>query len=177
MISLPLCGCGGKTIRAQESFTAWRGDFLAREEHSITAAVRISQEDAVSEYTLAYALTPEEETVEVLAPELIASIKAHIEEDSARLSYDGVILDAGSSAGGLTPMTALPRLMDFIESGHLESSWAETRDGLELYATELELEDGSKLVLWQEQAGMTPVYGEIRVQNAVEAAIDIQEIS
>lgn len=176
MISLLLCGCG-KSQQAEESFTQWRETFSQRGEHSITADLQFSQGKAVDEYTLSYLLNSQEEVVEVLAPELIAQVKAHMEPDAARLSFDGVILDAGGSPQGLSPMTALPMLMDFILEGHPEGSWREKRDGRELTVTELELSDGSKMTLWQTTSDMTPVYAEIRGGSTVEASIEITQIS
>lgn len=177
MISLLFCGCGGNTAKAEESFLSWRESFLQQEGHSIKADVRFSADGAISEYILEYVLNSEEETVEVLAPELIAHVKAHTEGGAARLSYDGVILDAGRGSAGLSPMNAIPVMMDFIEKGHLESSWTEKKDGAELTVTELELDDGSKLTLWQNAGDMVPLCGEIRGGDAVELYIEIDEIN
>jgi len=177
MISLLFCGCGGNTAKAEESFLSWREGFLQQGGHNITADVRFSADGTVSEYTLEYVLNSQEETVEILAPELIANVKAHIEGEASRLSYDGVILDAGHGNTGLSPMNALPVMIDFIEKGHLESSWTEKKDGAELIVTELELDDGSKLTLWQNAEDMAPLCGEIRGSSAVELYIEIDEIN
>lgn len=176
MIILPLCGCGGSQ-QAQEDFTQWRESFSQAGEHGITAQVRFSQDGAVSEYLLSYMLTSQEETVEVLEPELIAKVKAHMEGEAPRLSFDGVILEAGGSVEDISPMTAMPLFMDFVLSGHLEGVWTEKKDGQELIVSELERDDGSKMTLWQSAADMTPLYAEIRGNSAVEAAIDIRQIN
>ena len=176
MIILPLCGCGGSQ-QAQESFLQWRESFSQAEEHGMTAHIRFSQDESVGEYLLSYTLNSQEETVEVLEPELIAKVKAHMEGEKPRLSFDGVILDAGGSIEDISPMTALPLFMDFVLSGHLEGVWTEKKDGQELIVSELERDDGSKMTLWQSAADMTPLYAEIRGGNAVEAAIDIRQIN
>lgn len=176
MISLlTLWGCQSPRQLEQE-FEDWRLSFSQDKELGIDARVSWSEGGGVSEYQLAYRLSPEEETVEILSPELIAKVKAHMEGEEPRLSYDGVILDAG---GGdvLSPMTALPLFNDFITEGHTEGVWTEEKDGRELLAAELELADGSKMTLWLDGEGPSPLYAEIRQNAAVSAAILIEDIT
>lgn len=163
-----LCGCSA-SAKYEEMFQIWRADFLALEAHEIEAVVTASDADTVCDYTLLYTAVGEIETVEVLAPELIAKVRASIEKGETRLSFDGVMLETGSElTGNLSPLTSLPHLMEMLREGHLESSWREHQEELELVVTELEMPDGAVLCLWQESGDMRPVYAEIRGADRTE---------
>lgn len=169
-ISLVLIGGCKSPVKYEEVYTSWRAEMLSRETHAIEAVVTASDEETACTYTLSYVLNAERETVEVLAPELIAKIKAQVEkDDSVRLSYDGAILDTGSAlAEELSPLMALPAFMDFLRQGHIERSWRESEDDMQLIVTDLEMPDGRRLTLWQQASDMTPVYAEMRSENRVE---------
>lgn len=169
-ISLILISGCGSAAKYEEAYTSWRAEVLGRETHAIEAVVTASDEETVCEYTLSYTLDAERETIEVLAPELIAKIRAQVEKDeSVRLSYDGVILDTGSAlAEELSPLMALPTFMDILREGHVERVWRETEDDTQLIVTDLEMPDGRRLTLWQRAADMVPAYAELRSENRVE---------
>ncbi len=171
-----LCGCS-KSAKYEEMYTNWRDSFLAGAEHSIEAVVTAQDEKKVSEFTLLYTLNSEGETVEVLAPEMIAKVKAHIESGKAGLSYDGVILETGSALSEqLSPLMSLATFMDILAEGHPENSWQEKKDGAELIVTELEMPDGTILTLWQNQSDMCPVYADIRSAERVEIKIKFTKV-
>ena len=52
-------------------------------------------------------------------------MKARIEAESAELEYEGLILDAGEVAEGLSPVTALPQLCEAIRTAYVELAWTE----------------------------------------------------
>ena len=180
MLALTMCllimyGCSG-SVKYEEKYQNWRENYLSLTEHEITAAVKSSDDEKVCDYTLRYLLSSESETVEVLAPETIARIKASIEPDSVRLDYDGVMLETGSSlAKELSPLMALPIFNDVIHDGYLENSWRETEDGTELVVTELEMPDGTRMTLWLTNADMKPVYADIRSGDKIQIKINITE--
>ncbi|MFR3291205.1 MAG: hypothetical protein ACLTSG_13710 [Lachnospiraceae bacterium] len=61
-------------------------------------------------YTLRCVSGAQGSEVEALAPELIAGVRARLDAEGAALEYEGLILDAGEVAEGLSPVTALPKL-------------------------------------------------------------------
>ena len=176
MISLTLlCGCS-KSAKHEGKFTNWRADYLAASEHQIEAAVTASDDDKVCEYTLLYTQNAERETVEVISPQLIAKVKAQIGDKEVSLSYDGAMLDTGSTlSGNLSPLMALPTLMKVIKEGHVENSWSETINKAALTVTELEMPDGTIMTLWQRSSDMTPVHVDVRNGERVEIKIDIKK--
>ena len=172
-----LTGCSAGN--GGEKFEAWRGDYLAAGEHSITADVTASNGDRAAEYTLEYSETSEGEKIAVVSPEEIAGVSAHIDPggDKTELCFDGVVLDTGvSTASGLSPMTALPDFEDFIESGHVEYSGRDKDEDADMAVTELETPDSSRMTLWQDAATMEPIKALIRSADAVEITISFTQI-
>ena len=171
-----LCGCS-KSEKYEGKFTTWRDSYISLAEHSIEAVVTASDEDKVCEYTLLYTMNADGEAVKVLAPELIADITAHIEKDGTRLSFEGAMLETGSTLSeNLSPLMALPTFMDIIKDGHTENSWRETKDEKELLVTELEMPDGTIMTLWQNSTDMSPVYADVRSGDRVEIKINFTKV-
>jgi hypothetical protein len=171
-----LTGCASGS-RDKISFENWRADFISAETHEITAVVTCTGTDSVSEYTLSYRKTAEGEYVEVLDDELIAGVTAHIENDKTELLFDGVVLETGSSLdGSLSPVSALPMLMDGLTEGYVKTTGRQKRDGEELLVTELEMADASRIAIWQKQNSMEPVFATIRSGESVDITISFTQI-
>ena len=69
-------------------------------------------------------------TVEVLAPEEIAGIRAVLDGENRYLVYDGEVLNAGPvSREGISPAECLPRLLDALREGWLLEESEEEVDG------------------------------------------------
>ena len=95
--------------------------------------------------------------VTVIEPETISGISARVKDDSARLEYDGVILDIGSlDANGLCPMSALPVTVMALRNAHVDSVWEE--DGMT--AARLIVSDDTSVTVWLD-GEMTPCSAEI----------------
>lgn len=177
MSLLLLCGCAA-TEKLEERYVVWHEGFVAEVEHEISADISFSSGDKVCDYSLSYMSTSEAETIEVIEPELISRVEASIIGGEMELSFNNAVLETGCGlADGLSPLTSLPRFMDFIRGGHLENIGRETgKEGVELIVSELELADGSKMTMWQSEQSMTPVAAAIRTHKAVDAKINITNI-
>lgn len=178
MISLfILPGCSQRE-QLEKEFSAWRTAFLERPSHTITAEITSTMDDGHTEYELRYYRDSEQEAIRVLSPALIADVTARIEDDGSYLSFDGIMLETGTGISEtLSPLTALPIFMDFLESGYIKDVWSEREGDYDLAVTELELPDGSRLTLWQDKTDMTPLYAAIRSGSTVEIRIKPIEIS
>lgn len=118
-----LTACGGDAARS--AFEDLRAS-MAGGTAEITALVTAWGRDGTqTEYTLRCASDGAASEVETLAPELISGVKARIEAESAELEYEGLILDAGEVAEGLSPVTALPQLCEAIRTAYVELAWTE----------------------------------------------------
>ena len=134
MIILPLllAGCGGGEqeggTSADELALQIRTEYLAMTACAATVDITADYGQRVYEYTLTVSWQKEGETVlTVVAPENIAGITARIQEGSAILEYDGASLETGLlSAEGLSPMEAVPAIIDYILAGFIAECDFET---------------------------------------------------
>lgn len=172
LISLMLlAGCKG-SAQQEENFNRWKAGFLSIGELELEAEVSVSDDNSICRYKLLYERNGDGQIVEVLEPRLISKVKAHLKDEKAELSYDGAILETGSAVTErLSPIMALPTFMEFLKEGHFEGAWTENVDGKEMLVTELELADGMRMTLWQENENLAPVLAAIRSDEQVEVKI------
>ena len=128
-LCLLLASCGtGEETTAQ----TLRQPYLDMEGCTMTAQIACARQDLAWEGTVACEYVPEgASTVEVLAPELIAGVKAVVEGETFSLSYEGEILNfVPLTEEELTPLNVLPRLMAALREGWLleenREAWEET---------------------------------------------------
>ena len=63
-------------------------------------------------------------TITVLSPASISGVSARVEQGGTALEYDGLILDTGDlDAFGLSPMSALPLMVEALCRGHADAFW------------------------------------------------------
>lgn len=177
MISLALLsGCANAQL-SEDKFGQWRQDFVSAPRRLIEAEVTAISEESETVFILRCESTALEDRVEVIAPEMLSKVSASVGGEENTLSYDGAVLALGGDAGErISPMMALPMLMDFLRESHFEGSWTETMDGAEVTVTELEDAQGRRLRLWQETDSMQPRFASIRSGDETELKIQIQKI-
>ena len=111
-------------------------------------------------------------TVEVLAPETAAGVKAILRGEDLTLEDEDVCLPAGTlSAQEISPAACLPRLMSALREGWLleenRERWGDT-DCLRLTLDQTGQEAGKILsTLWLDLADGTPLRGEIAVDGEI----------
>ncbi len=170
ILCLLLGGCGAG---AEEEASQLRDFYHDMEGCTMEAELFCTQNDREWTAQLRCDYMPEgESTVEVLAPDTIAGVKAVLEDGSYALEYEDLALNAGYVSGQqISPMTLLPRLMGALRDGWLleenEELWEET-PCLRLTVDQSGLQDG-KIVstLWLRQEDGTPVRGEVAVDGEI----------
>ncbi len=159
-LCLLLTACGGRAERAR--FQQFSRELADREGLSFTADVRAEYPDRSVSFTLAYRADADGETMTVLDPELIRGISARLAPGSTTLEYEGMILDLGSLDDfGLSPVSALPALVDALKNGHLDSQWEENGE----LAFDLIRDDALSATVWFEPESMTPRRAELRSEG------------
>ena len=167
---LLLSSCGAGASRKQ--YEQFSQELSSQSSLSFTAQLRAEYEDKTAEFTLCYERDEDGQTVTVLAPELIAGVKAHIAAGNTALEYDGVRLDTGElDSYGLTHMSALPVLVDAMLNGHLDSRWQE--DGKSV--CQLISNDHLSVSVWFETESMTPVRAELASDGRVTVCCEISD--
>ena len=147
------------------------------------AEVSCTQDGAAWEATLQCDYVPEgETTVEVLAPETIAGVKAVLSDGEVELVYEDQCLNAGNlSSQEVSPMACLPQLMSALRDGWLleesEEDWQET-SCFRLTVDQTGEQNGKILsTLWLRQEDGTPLRGEIAVDGEIILTADFTSFS
>ena len=98
----------------------------------------------------------------VTAPEQAAGVTAHLRDGASALAFDDIILPAGDLNGaGLTPLTALPYVVQAIRSGYVDLTW--TEDGLQV--VQLITDDHTAVRLYLD--GTVPQCAELSVDDTL----------
>jgi hypothetical protein len=164
---LLLAGCSS-TAGYEEKLMQYRETLAQSQEISFQAALKADYGDNVLEYELQYTETAEGATVEIMSPELIAGVKAHVDGENDTLEYDGLILETGDlTDDGLTPVSALPALVESLRSGYLQKLWLEDTGDGEVVAAQIAVSDSCTQTIWLEEDTLTPLYSEITCENQV----------
>ena len=178
MISLLLTGCGGSAAGAEQKIEKQRDTLASSELMSFTADVTASLGEEAFQCTLACAATAEEITVEVVKPELIAGVRAHLRDGEAEVEYENVRLSLGGVATeGLHPISAMPILCKALKTGHIVRAWLEKESSGELVAAEIFSDENYGLTLWFDKSTLTPVHAELSEteSGAVVITCDIRD--
>ena len=169
---LLLTGCGSRAD--EKRFAAFSEELSKKDTLSFLAELRAEYADRTVEFTLAYTRDAEGETIRVLKPERISGICAHLAPGSSTLEFESLILDAGPlDPYGLTPMNALPKLVETLCTGHLDSHW--TEDGAPV--CHLVLDDHLSASVWFESGSMIPSYAELQSDDTVHVFCTIRDWS
>ena len=169
MITL-LTGCGAAGVsEAEELALTIRGEYLAMEGCSLQAAITADYGQRVYEYGMEVSVTGDETVLTLTAPETVAGLTARITGEEGLLEFDGVSVETGPLDGnGLTPVSALPALLEAARSGYI------TACTLEEEGTVLRVDcgdptgspgTGTETVLWFDAATHALVKGEISVDG------------
>ena len=171
-LCLLLTGCGGETSQKQAA-TA-RKPYQDMTGCKIEAAVTCGtgSEDALT-FTLHCDYSPEgETTVEVLAPETVAGVKAVLTGDQLKLQYADICLDAGTlSDEEVSPLICPARLMSSLRSGWLLEQNEEKVGEIPCLRLCMDqtTDSGGKILstVWLRKDDNTPVCGEITVGDEI----------
>ena len=182
MMALLLSGCGAGETKETTADTL-RGLYREMSGCTMEAVVRCDQEGLEWEGSLACQYLPGgESTVEVLAPEEIAGVKAIVREEDWSLAYEGEILNIlPVTEEELSGAVCLPRLMDALREGWLleegRETWAE-KDCLRLRLDQTGQGEGKIIsTLWLDSSDGTPVYGEVALEETTLFTVEFTAFS
>ena len=170
MTTLLLAGCGTAGVsEAEELALTIRGEYLAMDRCAVQAAVTADYGQRVYQYEMAVSVNGPETVLTLSAPETVAGLTARLSGEENLLEFDGVSVETGPLDGdGLTPVSALPALLEAARSGYI------TACALEEDGTLLRMDcgdpagspgTGTEIVLWFDAAAHTLVRGEVSVDG------------
>ena len=119
MITLLLTACGGagEEHGPMEQALAIRGEYLAGQDCTARLDVTADYGQRVYTYTVDVTVSDGRTTLQVVAPEEVAGVTAHLDGAQGSIEYDGTMLETGElSADGLTPLSAVPALLESARS-------------------------------------------------------------
>lgn len=133
MMTLLLSGCGAKNDNSPEQLAAViRGEYLSMTAWSATVDLSAGYGEQVFDFTVDAAWEKEGELVlTVTKPDLLSGITARMRDGETVLEYDGTGLSLGMlDLSGLTPVTALPALMECVTKGYMaRCGWSGEGEG------------------------------------------------
>lgn len=167
MLMLLLTACGGEEKDPAAELQAQYANLTGA---VMEAEVSCHYADEDRAYTLLCDYAPDRSTVTVLSPANLAGISATVENGTLTLSYEDVSLDAGGySAAAISPVAALPKLMQAAASGYVTEKSEETvgeRHCLRL-ACDLPDDEGTVYTTWFDQETLLPLRSEISAEGTV----------
>ena len=178
MLMLLLTACGGgeeKDLGAE-----LQQQYAQLSAATMEADITCHYGDEVREYTMLCAYTPDSSTVTVLAPEDLAGISATVSGGELTLSYDDISLDAGTySAAAVSPVAALPRLMEAAGRGFVTEHSRETvgeRQCLRL-CCDLEGQEETVYATWFDEETLLPIRSEILDDGVLVFAVEWKQFT
>lgn len=135
MMTIPLLsGCLGQQTesrRAEELALNIRSEYLAMTSFSAETSITVDYGQRVYEYQLQVDTQGEETCLTLTAPELVAGMTAQIQGEETHLSYENIYVETGPlDEEGLTPLSAIPALLEAIRSGYMTACVLEEDTGL-----------------------------------------------
>ena len=170
MTTLLLTGCGKAGVsEAEELALTIRGEYLAMNGCAARAAITADYGQRVYQYEMSVAVNGEETVLTLSAPDAVAGLSARMAGEENLLEFDGVSVETGPlDENGLTPVSAVPALLEAAKSGYI------TACALEEDGTLLRVDCGdpvsspgmgTETVLWFDAATHALVKGEISVDG------------
>ena len=170
MTALLLTGCGqAGGNEAEELALTIRGEHLGMDRCTAQVSVTADYGQRVYEYEMAVAVTGEETLLVLSAPETVAGLTARISGEDSALEFDGLSVETGPlDPDGLTPVSAVPALLEAVRSGYITACALE-EDGtllrVDCGSPEGAPGSGTETALWFDASTHALAKGEISVDG------------
>lgn len=177
-IALILSGCS-VSISPEASMKSIREFLCSCENTDMRAAITADYGDKIFEYTVKYSGSGTSGDIEIITPEIIAGICAHVSfDDGIKLEFDGAVLDTGSLyEDGLSPVDAIPMMLTQWQKGYISEYSFEKHDGTDCTAATITVSDEVSLRTWFDSETYLPMYAEIAYNGFVIIKCDFENIS
>lgn len=168
ILLLAACSGGSGVGKAEELALVIRGEYLEMTACTAKATVTADYGQRVYEYEMDVAVNGEETTLAITAPETVAGITAKVSGKDSRLEYEDLSLETGPlNEDGLTPVSAVPALLEAARSGYMTSCMLEDEESGSLLRVDCGDPEGqpgvgTETTLWFQPDTHDLVRGEIR---------------
>ena len=169
MMMLLLAGCGPAGVsEAEELALAIRGEYLEMTSGTAQLTVTADYGRRVYRYEMTALWEGEETELTLTAPETVAGVVARSDGEDSQLEYSGVAVETGPlDSEGLTPVSAVPALLEAARSGYMRSCGLQEDGALQVDLGDPEGSPGTgrEMALWFDPATHALLRGEIRVDG------------
>ncbi len=122
LLLLPLAGCASQGQSGEELALEIRGGYLASGLITTSCTVTADYGERVYDFSFDTVTTQESTTLTLTAPQELGGLVVEVMCKDSALSYQGVLVETGAlSEGGLTPVTAVPALLEGLQTGYIQS--------------------------------------------------------
>ena len=176
MISLVLlCGCSGGT-QDRERVETLRSRIGTAAGISFRAELETDDGSSRERYVYHCTRSDTETVIELLEPELIGGVTAHISGGNTELSYDGLSFEVGAlDQNGLSPIRAPALFLSALEKGVVSQLRRETLDGTETIAFRVLSVSGYDTDIWIDAQTLSPRRAEILADGRAAVCCGIAE--
>ena len=168
-MALALAACGAP--EGEKALAGIRDALAEGAEAAVTAEVSSTLGGRYAEYTLSCVSSGGEYTLEVLEPAELAGVSARCSGGEGELEFSGLVLSCPVPEG-LTPLTALPALLEALEGAQAVLSWSEGDQTL--VSLDMDDELGVTVAFGED---MLPVSAEFTLSGESAAVCEIKEFS
>lgn len=174
MMTFLLIGCKGGTAgisEAEELALSIRTEYIEMTACQANVTITADYGQRVYQYGLTAAVNGEETVLTLTAPETVAGITARLSGEENLLEYDDVIVETGPlNEEGLSPVSALPVLLECAKSGFITATTFETVGEQEILRVmygdpEEEAGTGTETSLWFDKDSHILLEGEVSVDG------------
>lgn len=163
---LPLSGClfGDEAQKNLDLALTIRGEYLAMTQFSAQAELTADYGQRVYDFGLSVTGSVEETVLTVTAPEPVAGVTARLKADKGFLEYDELCIETGPlTADGLTPVSAIPALLDAVRSGYITACGTDDTGAFRVDYGEADTPPGTgtEYVLWFDSQSHALLRGEV----------------
>lgn len=167
-----LCACSGGTgsgNEAEELALKIRSEYVAMEACKVQADFVADYGQRVYEFSVEAQTRGKDTTLTITAPSELAGMTIQLTGEDTALNYDGVTVETGPlDEDGLSPISALPTLLETARSGYITACSMETLDGQETVRVDcqsLDEETERQTTLWFDRNSHALLRGDITVDG------------
>ena len=130
LLLLSACAGGGEGRQAAELALTIRGEWLEESDCAASMDVTADYGQRVYQYEMDLLAEDGEVRLTLTAPDTVAGITARAVGNDSFLEYDGLVLETGPlDEAGLTPVAAVPALLEAIQTGYITACGLEENAG------------------------------------------------
>ncbi len=158
---LSICSCG--TSISSEDYTDEIRNYLTDcAAVSFVAGITADYGDRVYIFELGFEESSDESVITVRSPESIAGAAVRISDEGTTLEYDGARIYTGEiMPDGVSPVDALPIMLDAWRGGLIIGSVFEQYNGTDCVAVDYMITDDAELRTWFDIATSLPLHAEL----------------